>query len=411
MRRLTGISGGAESGHGALVGQVDSSGSRECAVQRLEKVTAGGMKRVCIFCEEWASGGIESFIKNTVLCMDLRTIQIDILAARRTDSAFTEHLEACGVRFLELSGDKKSLLKNYRLFVRLLTEREYDAVHLHIFHGLSMVYACLAKRAGVPVRIAHSHNNALRKSRMRRLKMLIHHTAKNLYTSHATDLWACSAQAAEFLFSKRQLAAKGFQFVPNGIDIERFRFDRAVREKVRKQSGLCGKLVIGNVGRLCYQKNQDFLLDIFAEMLRRKPDSCLLLVGEGEAEAELHQKAKLLGISHAVIFCGTSPHVEQLLWAMDVFLFPSIFEGLGIAVVEAQAAGLPAVCSESIPAEARILDRVRALPLAASADAWAETALALAGLPRTGTEADQVRAAGFDAAGVAARIEARYRED
>ena len=119
------------------------------------------------------------------------------------------------------------------------------------------------------------------------------------------------------------LKERGFRFVPNGIETEKFRFDPKVRESVRKGLGLDGQFVVGNVGRLCYQKNQEFLLDIFAELKKQEPNSKLLFVGEGELEGVLKQKARQLGVEDSVIFYGISQRIEQLFWAMDVFVFPS----------------------------------------------------------------------------------------
>ena len=366
--------------------------------------------KVCCFCERWESGGIESFLYNVLLHMDAHAVQVDIVTAELAESIFTGPLRQRGVRFIELSGSQHALRKNHWLFSQLLRMERYDVVHLNAFHGLSLYYAYLAKQAGIPVRIAHSHNTALRKSRTRILKMLVHHAAKSLFTSSATDLWACSASAAEFLFSKRQLASKGVQFIPNGIDIERFRFDRAMRESVRQDLGLHDKFVIGNVGRLCYQKNQDFLLEIFAEVIRQKPKSLLLLIGKGDAAEELRRKAAMLGIAHAVIFYGASSHVEQLLWAMDVFVFPSRFEGLGIVAVEAQAAGLPVLASAHIPVEARITQQFQTLPLSAGVAQWTERLLKLSHINAFYTEAvERVQRAGFDIKDVAQRMEDFFR--
>lgn len=367
---------------------------------------------MCVFCEKWASGGIESFVKNIVLCMDFQAVQVDVVAACLTDSVFTEPLRQRGVRFFELSGDQNRLLKNYRLFVRLLSTERYDVVHFNIFHGLSMVYACLAKRAGVPVRIVHGHGTNLRKSLTKPMKLLLHTVSKELFTGAATDCWACSAPAAEFLFAREIVEARKFLFIPNGIQIDRFRFHPKLRGELRCQLGIAdAELVVGHVGRLCYEKNQTFVLDVFSRVAARQPSSRLLLVGEGEDEAALRRKAERLGIADRVIFYGVSNHVERMLWAMDVFVFPSLFEGLPVVGIEAQAAGLPVVCSDRIPNQTWVLDRVRTLSLLAGAEAWAEAALALAALPRTGAEAEQVRAAGFDVADVAAQIEARYKGD
>ena len=359
--------------------------------------------KVCCFCERWESGGIESCFFYVLMELVRETVCMDIVVAELAESAFTEELRQRGVRFIELSGKQQRLWKNHAKFCRLLRAEKYDVVHVNIFHGVSLYYAQLAKRMGVPVRVAHSHNTALRKSRTRPLKMLIHRAAKALYTSSATDLWACSEPAAEFLFSKRQLAVKGFQFIPNGIDVERFRFDASARESARQELGLIKKFVIGNIGRLCYQKNQEFLLEIFAEIIHCKPESCLLLVGEGEAAAVLRQKAESLGIAHAVIFYGVSSHVERLLWAMDTFVFPSRFEGLGIAVVEAQAAGLSVLCSEKVPQEAILTETVVQLPLCAGPKAWAEELLKMQ-TPERSSDAGLVASAGFDIRAVAAQI-------
>lgn len=323
------------------------------------------MRKVCCFCETWESGGIESFLHNVLLHMDMTELQIDIVAVKLKDSVFTSALEARGIRFFELSGKLRSL-ENHRLFGDLLKKEKYDVVHFNLYQGLSLSYVQQAKNMGVPVRIAHSHNSALRKSRGRWLKLLLHNAGKFLWTGAATDLWACSGIAAKFLFGKKVLSEKGFTFIPNGIDVERFRFDPAQREAVRAELGLTDEFAVGNVGRLCYQKNQSFLLDVFAELLKQRPDSRLILVGDGEDREKLKEKAERLEISDKVIFYGVTNQIEQILWAMDVFAFPSRFEGFGIVAIEAQAAGLPVLCSEAVPAEARIIDKTYILPLEAN---------------------------------------------
>ena len=166
--------------------------------------------------------------------------------------------------------------------------------------------------------------------------------------------------------------------------------------------------MIGHVGRLCYQKNQDYLLDVLAQVLERKANTWLLLVGEGEDKPRLIERADCLGISSKVMFYGTTRNVERLLWAMDAFAFPSLFEGFGIATVEAQAAGLPVICSEHIPQEAYVTKQIHSVPLSRGAAAWADALLATA--ERYPDGADTVRNAGFDIDFVAQEIEASYLE-
>ena len=372
----------------------------------IERKDVMDKRRVCCFCEKWESGGIESFLHNVIMEMDLSCLEIDIVAAQMCESVFTAELKEKGVRFYELSGSQRKLWQNHKMFRQLLKERQYDVVHLNIFQGLSLYYAYLAEKARIPVRIAHSHNTALRQSRTRWLKLLIHNIAKRLLAENVTEYWACSKLAAEFMFP-RDVVEK-YEFIPNGIDVERFRFDNEVREKVRKDLDIDGKLVIGNVGRLCYQKNQEYLLEVFAILQYERPDSILLLVGEGELKADLRQKAEKLSIADKVLFYGVTDKVEQLLWAMDVFVFPSRFEGLGIAVVEAQAAGLPVVCSDNVPDEAVVTDLVQKVDLSSGADVWADNILRCQVSMDRQAFNEQVRQSGFAVADVADRIEKAY---
>ena len=368
----------------------------------LEKV------RVCCFCERWESGGIESFLCNVLCHMDLSDLEVDIVVAQMENSLFTAALTAHGIRFYELSGRQNGVLENYCLFRKLLKERQYDVVHLNVFHGLSLYYGCLAQQAGVPVRIAHSHNSALRKSWARPLKLLIHHISRELFAPCITDLWACSGMAAEFLFSKKALENKKFHFIPNGINIDRFRFNANIREKVREELGVRDKYVIGNIGRLCYQKNQEFLIEIFVEILRRKPESCLLLVGAGEAEPMLRKRTEELGVAGASIFYGTSARVEQLMWAMDVFVLPSRFEGLPVTAIEAQASGLPCVFSDAVTRECRICGSAQFVSLLEPADVWAEKISHLSGCGSREDAATAAQQAGFSIVDVALRIKKSY---
>lgn len=365
-------------------------------------------RKVCLFCERWASGGIESFLSNVLQHLDLSKFEVDIVATELCDSVFTQPLERLGVHFKELSGDQRALGRNHRQFWKLLNQRQYDVVHVNAFQALSLFYLWQAKEAGVPVRIAHSHNTALRESPTKAAKLALHRWGRKRYAGEATDLWACSSAAAEFMFSRTELARQGFRFIPNGIDAARFRFDKAERERIRKELGLDGKLVIGNVGRLCYQKNQEFLLDVLGELHSRHPKSVLLLIGEGEDRPKLEEKAKVLGLKDCVIFYGAADRVERLYWSMDVFILPSRFEGLPVTGIEAQTAGLPCLFSDVVTKECQIGKRTWFLPLSAPSKQWAEIALQAGEVADRNESAAALRAAGFDIADVAGRIEHFY---
>lgn len=366
------------------------------------------MKRVCIYCQTWESGGIEAFLNNVLQHMDLSDLQVDIVVDVMKESIFTDGLRALGITFRELSGSSRALTRNYRCFARLLRRQTYDVLHLNVFQALPLVYLPLAKRKGISIRIAHSHNTMLRKSRTRLLKLGIHKLTSCLFAKDATNLWACSSDAAKFMFPAALLRQKNYQFIPNGIDLCRFRFDAAERERVRKQLHLEKAFVVGHVGRLCFQKNQSFLLDIFAQVYAQDISARLLLVGEGETLAELKKRAKQLSISNAVIFYGTTPHVEKLLWAMDVFVFPSVFEGLGIAAIEAQAAGLPTICSDGVPQEALASSLALQIPLSAPAEQWAQMIFAVRNGLTDFNPVEQLMAGGFDIRHVSSDVKKAY---
>lgn len=369
------------------------------------------MKKVCIYCQTWESGGIEAFLRNVLCRMDLSGLQIDIVTDKMGRSIFTDELKRRGVAFWELSGSQKKLLQNGRRFAKLMRERKYDVLHLNVFQALPLAYLSLAKKEEIPLRIAHSHNTQLRKSATRWLKLQIHRLASQLFAKDATDLWACSADAANFMFPDVLLKKKAYRWIPNGIELKRFQFNDVERERAQKELGLERAFVIGHIGRLCYQKNQSFLLDVFARIHNLNPMARLLLIGEGEQLAELKEKAECLAIADSVIFYGTTSHVEKLLWTMDVFVFPSIFEGFGIVAIEAQAAGLPTICSDRVPQEVFVTNLAQKLPLDCPTEKWAQAVIEARTKPAAGCAWEQLKASGFDIEDAASIVANAYQNE
>ena len=362
--------------------------------------------KVCCFCERWETGGIEAFLYNILTHMNLSNLEVDIVVFQLENGVFTDHLKSYGINFYQLSGKLRSP-KNGRAFWNLLKKRNYDVVYLNVFQGLSFYYGYLAQKANVPIRIAHSHGTGLRNTPGKQLKLCLHQLGKRLWCSSITDFWACSHCAAEFLFPKGQ----AYQWIPDGIETERFRFQLTDRMNIRNELGAeenC--FLIGTVGRLSEEKNHRFLLKIFYEIKKKRKNSILLIVGTGPLKERLRRQAEKLGLEEDVIFYGASSQVERLLWAIDVFVFPSDTEGFGIAGVEAQAAGLPVICSEAIPPEAMITDQTVQLKLSTGAKAWAEKIMNTDIANReSGVEA--VSSAGFDIQTVAEQIRARWMRD
>lgn len=360
--------------------------------------------KICIYCQKWESGGIESFLYSMLSHMDRTGLTIDLVTERIRGSIFTAPMEALGVRVVELSGSLRQVKENRRLFAELLEKEHYDAVHINAFQGLSLAMLKLAKEAGVPVRLAHSHGADLRPSPTKQLKLLLHRWGWMRYGKYATHRLACSQKAAEFLFG----AGKDFVFFPNAIETARFAFDERVREETRAELGLGDAFTVGHVGRFDEMKNQSFLVDVFAQLLALHADNRLLLVGDGETFSEVREQAERLGLSDKVIFAGVQSCPERYLQAMDVFAFPSHAEGFGIAAVEAQTAGLPVLCSDAVPAEALVTPLAKSLSLSAGAKAWAQTLLTMKNENRAAAAA-AVRRAGFDIEAAAERLAGLYK--
>ena len=260
---------------------------------------------------------------------------------------------------------------------------EYRIVHSHL-DCMSAIPLKAAKKHGVPVRIAHAHSSRQDRDLKYPLKLFF----KRLIPGQATQLFACGDEAGKWMFG-----TDDFRVLNNAIDAGRYRFDPKVRQEVRSELGIPADApVAGHVGRFMAPKNHGFLLRIFAEL----PDNAmLLLVGDGELRAENEHLAEELGIRDRVIFAGLRRDVERMLQAMDVFVFPSLYEGLPLSIIEAQAAGLPCLISDKVPIECKKTELVTQIPLDTSPAEWAEAVVSAAKTPRTNTLA-QLREAGFD---------------
>ncbi len=323
-------------------------------------------------------------------------MEIDLVVAEKRASVYTTPLEAHGIRFIPLSGSPWRLLDNWGRFRHLLAERSYDTVYVNAFQALSLRYGQLAKRAGVPVRIMHSHGKDIRAHCLRPMKLTLHYIARTLYGTVGTEYYACSEDAAAFLFSPRLRAKRTVRLIPNGIDTGRFCFREKVREQIRRELGLHDRFVLGYIGRLNEEKNPSYLLDTLQAILPIYPNACLLLAGEGKLRESLEKRAAELKVQDHILFFGVTDKPWELYWAMDVFLFPSLFEGLGIAAVEAQCAGLPLVCSEHVPDQALITDLAKRVPLTGGAEAWAKAVIGLNPPKDREQYAKKVKEAGFD---------------
>ena len=369
------------------------------AVPKMEAVSGDGPVRVLHIVQQMHAAGLETFIMNMYRNIDRDKVQFDFLTHYAGRRFYDEEIERLGGKIHRLSVREDFNVFKYRRDIhRFFADHpEYRIVHGHMA-SIGIYFLGVAKKHGVPVRIAHSHNAKHDAS----LKGYVKWHMSRLFKRNATHLFACSNAAGTDMFGN-----SAFTVVRNAIDLSRFAFNPAVRATVRDELGLSGKFVVGNVGRFYPQKNHAFLLDIFGEIVKREPESILVMAGEGPLMDEMRKKAAAMKIDGACRFLGALADVDRLNQAMDVFLFPTLFEGLGIVVVEAQTAGLPVVCSDEVPLEAKVAPNFYPVALSEPAWKWAEAVLSHRQDARV-SRADMAAAAGYDVKAAAKGLQDFY---
>ena len=313
--------------------------------------------------------GLETMLMNYFRHMDRDRIMFDFLTHRPQEADYDEEIRSLGGIVYHAP---RLYPQNYPAYFRYMScffreHPEYTIVHSHI-DAMSYLPLAAAKRAGVPVRIAHSHNTGIDPGLKYPLKMYFRYRLPSV----ATDFLACGMEAGEFLFRGRP-----FKVIPNAIDGSKFAFRQETRDEVRNELRLDGSFVIGSVGRLTYQKNLPFLLRVFRELAGLCPEAVLLIIGGGEEEAALKKTTGEYGISERVRFLGVRGDVDRLYQAMDVFVMPSHYEGLPVVGVEAQFSGLPCVFSANITRELAMSGRAHYLGLDRPPEEWAAFILGL----------------------------------
>lgn len=345
-------------------------------------------------------GGLETMLMNYYRQVDRQKIQFDFLVHRKERWDYDDEIEGMGGRIYRLPRLNPWSLEYKRSINRFFAEHhEYCIVHSHL-DCMSSIPLKAAKRAGVPVRIAHAHSTSQDKN----VKYLLKLFYRNQISNYATRLMACGTEAGDWMFG-----GENFKILNNAIDAKRYVYDRDVRDRMRTKFGIkSNEFVVGHVGRFSPPKNHEFLVDVFAEISKQRP-SKLLLVGDGSLRSNIEQKVKRLGLEAAVIFTGRRSDVANLLQAMDVFVFPSVYEGLGMATIEAQAAGLPCFVSNGVPMECDLTGLVRQIPLSMSAKAWAHEVIGAQNIERHNTY-DTIKAKGYDIINNAEKLQDFYLE-
>lgn len=345
-------------------------------------------------------GGLETMLMNYYRNIDRSKVQFDFLVHRDFTADYDAEILALGgkiYRLPRLNPFSPTYRKKLDAFFK--EHPEYKIVHSHLdcMAGIPLKYA---KANGVPHRIAHAHSNNQAKDKKYLLKLFY----KRNIPAYATKLFACSREAGEWMFG-----GADFSVMNNAIDAKQYSYQPEARQSMRESLGIPqDALVVGHVGRFAPEKNHSFLIDIFAELVKVRPNSRLLLVGAGDLQVQMQEKVVSLGIGEQVIFAGLRSDVPQVMQAVDVFVMPSLFEGLGIANIEAQAAGLPCLISDKVPIECeKTSGLVRQIPLTSRAEKWATEILKVESVQRRNTY-DEIKQAGFDICENAQRLEHFY---
>ena len=273
---------------------------------------------------KWNGGGVESVVMNYYKNIDRNRIQFHFLCDEDSTDIPYEEIEKLGGKVIVIPPYQK-LFKYQKELYRIFKENNYKIIHSHI-NALSVFPLKIAKKAGVPIRIAHSHSTSNKKEWKKNILKMILRPFSKLY---ANNYFACTEYAGKWLFGKKVVERKELNVINNAIDLKKFEFNENIRGDLRKELGIKEDvLVIGHVGRFMKQKNHDFLIDVFNELIKKNENSILMLIGQGPLLNEMKQKVRDLSIEDKVKFIGQVTNVEKYYNIMDVFLFPSIYEGL-----------------------------------------------------------------------------------
>lgn len=321
------------------------------------------MKKILFYSERWMDGGIEKFIMTLINNINNKNISFEILTSQKETDTYDNMLKKSNVRIniLHLKKIENPILRTMLSLIKLnkkLKNKKLDLIHINIYNSVGLFYAYIAKLNGFSNIIVHCHNSGIDSDKFY-IKRLSNFIFKKLFTSKKYTYLACSMEAAEFCINLKRIPSTNVIIIKNGIDTKLFLFNSKIRKKRRKELNIDENTILfGNVARFVEQKNHQFLIDVFYKIQIDVPNSKLLLIGTGPLLEKIKIKCKDLKVFDKVIFLGNTPDVNEYLQAMDFFLFPSLYEGLGIALIEAQASGLLCATSFGVPRDVAITPNI-----------------------------------------------------
>lgn len=360
--------------------------------------------RVAQIVGKMVGGGVESFIMNYYRNIDKTKIQFDFFVDIDSTDIPREEIISMGGRVIEIPPYQK-LFKYIKVLRKILKENKYEIIHSHI-NTLSVFPLYCAYKEKIPVRIAHSHSTSNKKEYMRNILKKV---LKNFSKIFATHYFACSEHAGKWLFGNRTFEKGKVTIINNAIDVEKFKYNEKIRNEKRKELNIKDdELVIGHIGRFVTSKNQEYLIDVFNEIHKKNDKAILLLVGKGPLMNEIKEKVKQLGLTNFVKFLGQCNNVNELYQAIDVFVLPSLYEGLGMVLIEAQCAGCYTIASTEVPQIVKFSDNIDFFDLCINPGIWAKSILNKIDKYNRQDQSKKCRALGYDIRNEVKRLEEYY---
>lgn len=350
-------------------------------------------------------GGMETLIMNLYRNIDREKVQFDFLVHYEEPGDYDEEIRKLGGRIYVMP---RTIIRNYFIYKRSLyrffeLHSEYKIIHGHL-QSTAFLYHSIAKKCGRRFCITHSHNNGVENT----VKGIISYYTSLLSQKYTDEFWGCSIEACNYFFPTARKKGRKFTIINNGIFSDKYEFNNSIREKKRKELCVEDKYLIGHVGRFSKQKNHMFLIKMFNKLIEQKKDAVLLMIGEGPEQRKIKDLVSELNLDDKVIFLGVCSDVNEYMMSMDCFVLPSFFEGFGIVLLEAQAAGLSCVCAKDrIPQNIQLSDKIYEIPLESGVREWSDIVSNLQSNQREGMSLI-IKESGFDIREIAEKVQSNY---
>ncbi|CAG9606595.1 glycosyltransferase family 1 protein [Pseudoneobacillus rhizosphaerae] len=363
-------------------------------------------KRILHVMGKMDTGGAETLIMNIYRNIDRTKVQFDFIVHTKDKGYYDDEIFELGGNIFRVPNFSLLNLKSYYLaWVNFFktNNTQYTIIHSHI-RSTAAIFLSIARKFGL-VTISHSHSISSGKGINAIIKKILQYPLRYI----ADYFFSCSKEAGEWLFGKRVTSNRKFKIIPNGISLEKYTFSNSTRKKIRKNLNINEKtFVIGHVGRFEYPKNHEFLIETFKLVKKDNENSKLLLIGDGILTNYIKEKVKQSNLTNCVYFMGIRDDIPDLLQVMDIFVFPSQFEGFGIAALEAQASGLKTFVSDTIPEAVKVTDNIETISLSKPAEFWAEEILKYKNGYRRRDTMIKIKNAGYDVKEIANWLEEFY---